>query len=75
VDERESFLPFAEFPWFREAPIAAVVRVEFTPPDHLHWPLLDVDLSVESLRNPERFPLVSRVRPKPARRRRTTRRS
>jgi hypothetical protein len=29
--------------------------------DHLYWPDLDVDLAVESIRNPERFPLVSRV--------------
>jgi hypothetical protein len=29
--------------------------------DHLYWPTLDVDLSVESLRHPERYPLVSRA--------------
>jgi hypothetical protein len=29
--------------------------------NHLYWPLLDVDLSVESVRNPEAFPLVSGV--------------
>jgi hypothetical protein len=29
-------------------------------PHHLRWPDLDVDLAVESIRNPEKFPLVSR---------------
>jgi hypothetical protein len=29
--------------------------------DHLHWPLLDIDLSVESIRTPAAFPLVARV--------------
>lgn len=27
----------------------------------LHWPELDVDLAVESVRYPQRFPLVSQV--------------
>jgi len=56
------FLPFDKFPWFREAPIAKLVRVELPSPDHLYWPGLDVDLAVESIEHPERFPLVSRVR-------------
>jgi hypothetical protein len=60
VGERELLVSFDAFPWFRDAPIAEIVRVEFTPPDHLHWPDLDVDLSVESIEHPERFPLVSR---------------
>jgi hypothetical protein len=30
---------------------------------HLYWPDLDVDLAVESLDHPERFPLVSRKAP------------
>jgi hypothetical protein len=32
-------------------------------PEHLYWPDLDVDVAVESIEHPERFPLVSRVRP------------
>jgi hypothetical protein len=28
-------------------------------PEHLYWPDLDIDLSVESIEHPERFPLVS----------------
>ncbi len=59
VDGRELFLPFAEFPWFRRAAIEDVRRVERLSADHLHWPTLDIDLSVESIRHPERFPLVS----------------
>jgi hypothetical protein len=29
-------------------------------PDHLYWPDLDIDLSLESIRHPENFPLISR---------------
>lgn len=61
VDERELFLPFASFPWFREATIAAITRVEEPHSGHLHWPELDVDLAIESIEDPKRFPLVSRV--------------
>jgi hypothetical protein len=57
VTDREFFLPFAEFPWFREATIAQIARVELLHGTHLHWPELDVDLDVESLAHRERFPL------------------
>jgi len=62
LGDRELFLPFDKFPWFREAPIAKLVRVELPSPDHLYWPGLDVDLAVESIEHPERFPLVSKAR-------------
>jgi hypothetical protein len=62
LDGRELFLPFDEFPWFRSAPVEAILRVERPQPDHLYWPDLDVDLSVDSIEHPERFPLKSRQR-------------
>ena len=62
IADKEHFLPFADFPWFREARIRELVNVELQSPNHLYWPDLDVDLSVESIDHPERFPLVSRVR-------------
>jgi hypothetical protein len=51
---------FEKFPWFRDASIAQLTRVELPSPHHLRWPDLDVDLAVESIRSPEKFPLVSR---------------
>ena len=57
----ELFLPFDSFPWFREAPIGKLAHVELPSAHHLYWPELDVDLAVESIRNPEQFPLVSRI--------------
>ena len=61
VDGRELFLPFAEFPWFMRAPVEAILRVEHPAPGHLRWPALDLDLALESIESPERFPLKSRV--------------
>ena len=60
---RELFLPFGKFPWFKDAPVAQLLNVELPHPTHLYWPDLDVDLSLESIEFPERFPLVSRARP------------
>jgi len=54
---RELFLPYREFPWFREATIAAVLNVEEPAPGHFYWPDLDVDLDIQAIEHPERFPL------------------
>jgi hypothetical protein len=61
LEREELFLPFEQFPWFRNAPIGKVLHVEQPSTHHLYWPDLDIDLAVESIRHPERFPLVSRV--------------
>ena len=59
LDGRELFLPFATFPWFRDATIEALTAVERPSAHHLYWPRLDVDLAVESIEHPDRYPLVS----------------
>lgn len=60
LEHEELFMPFEFFPWFRDAPIGKVLHVEQPSSHHLYWPELDIDLSVESIRHPESFPLVSR---------------
>jgi hypothetical protein len=61
LGREELFLPFEQFPWFRDAPIGKVLHVEQPSAQHLYWPELDIDLAVDSIRHPEQFPLVSRV--------------
>jgi hypothetical protein len=61
IRDRELFVAFKHFPWFREAPVGEILDVELQGPGHLYWPKLDVDLSVESIETPEAFPLVSRA--------------
>lgn len=61
LGREELFLPFEQFPWFRDAPIGKVLHVEQPAAQHLYWPELDIDLALESIRHPERFPLVSSV--------------
>jgi len=59
VGDSEYFLSYEDFPWFREAKVADILNVELVHDTHLYWPVLDVDLCVESLERPERYPLVS----------------
>ena len=63
MQNREVFLPFESFPWFRDAPIGKLLNVQLPHPHHLYWPDLDVDLAVESIEHPERYPLISKVWP------------
>ena len=54
-------VPYAQFPWFKKATVEQILSVERPTENHLYWPQLDIDLSVESLRRPEAFPLTSNV--------------
>jgi hypothetical protein len=64
IDDQELFLPFEDFPWFQHASILEIADVRRPSSHHLHWPTLDVDLAVESLRSPDRYPMLSRVPPR-----------
>ena len=63
VGERELFVPFKNFPWFQDASVRAITNVQLPSPHHLYWPDLDVDLAVESIEHPEKYPLVSQAQP------------
>ena len=60
IDDKESFLSFENFPWFKNATISAIHNVELLNARHLYWPDLDIDLAIESIEHPERFPLVAK---------------
>jgi hypothetical protein len=60
-EEDELFVSLSEFPWFRKASIEQLFHVERPLPYHLIWPELDVDLHVDSIRHPEKFPLISQT--------------
>jgi hypothetical protein len=59
LEGEELFVAFSDFPWFADAPIRQLTNVELPQSRHLYWPELDVDLDVESIRNPAAFPLVA----------------
>ena len=63
VGDREMFVPFKNFPWFQDASVRQIANVQLPSPHHLYWPDLDIDLAVESIEHPEKYPLVSQAQP------------
>jgi hypothetical protein len=59
LGSEELFLAYENFPWFKKATIEELLSVERPSDNHLYWPQLDVDLSVESIKDPAAFPLIS----------------
>ena len=58
----EYFLSYRKYPWFKNATKKAVKNVRLLNEDHLQWPDLDVDLEVQSLEKPEKYPLKFRAK-------------
>ncbi len=58
--DKELFLPYNDFPWFKDRTVAEILQVEEPTPGHFYWPHLDVDLTLEIIENPQRFPLKSK---------------
>ena len=58
----EFFLSFDDFPWFKDVSVGKILNVQEPASGHFYWPDLDVDLSLEIIRNPQRFPLKAKAR-------------
>jgi len=55
--DKELFLPYEDFPWFKDQPVKAILNVQEPSIGHFFWPDIDVDLTEEMIEHPERFPL------------------
>ncbi|MBT9437811.1 MAG: DUF2442 domain-containing protein [Desulfobacterales bacterium] len=60
--EKELFMSYEDFPWFKNVTVGKILNVEEPTPGHFYWPDLDVDLDTESIEHPKRFPLKSKYR-------------
>jgi hypothetical protein len=60
ADDEELFMPYAEFPWFKNATIVEVTNVKEPQKGHFYWPDLDVDLTIDIIEHPERYPLKAK---------------
>ena len=58
VDGNDYFLSYNRVPWMKDAPISSVHNVQRGGQSAITWPDLDVDLEIESLKHPERYPLI-----------------
>lgn len=58
VDDREYFIPFDDYPVFREAKVNQIYTLQRLGPDQFYWPELDIDIELPALEHPEQFPLI-----------------
>ncbi|MDR0547104.1 MAG: DUF2442 domain-containing protein [Dysgonamonadaceae bacterium] len=54
------FLPYNSNPWFENAKVADVFNVEMLGKNGIRWDALDVDLEIDSLMYPEKYPLIAK---------------
>ncbi|NKB22919.1 MAG: DUF2442 domain-containing protein [Kiritimatiellae bacterium] len=57
VDGTEHYLPFDDFPWFANATVRQICHIERYRPHHFHWPDIDVDLTLDMIDHPDKYPL------------------
>jgi purine nucleoside phosphorylase len=58
VAQKEYFLPYNDFPWFKDATVAEITEVKLLHGHHLYWPSIDVDLELDCIENVEKYPLI-----------------
>jgi hypothetical protein len=61
VNGREYFLNYQDYPYFRDQTLKTIQDVQLLHGYHLYWPELDVDLEIDNLENPEKYPLKSKI--------------
>lgn len=57
------FISYNRIPWLRDARISDVLNIQISGRSAIAWPALDVDLEIESLKHPERYPLLMKRSP------------
>ena len=58
VEGREYFVPFSEYPGFKDSSVNQILKVKYLPPSQLHWVEIDMDIELQALAQPESFPLI-----------------
>ena len=60
IADGDFFLPYSRVPWFKNASVSDVLDVEMNGKRSIRWNKLDVDLEIESLLHPDKYPLVAK---------------
>ena len=63
VGGKDYYVSFDRLPWFRQAKLSDIINVSMIGNEGIRWEALDVDLEIESLKYPERYPLVMKRTP------------
>jgi hypothetical protein len=58
VEGRDYFAAFKNFPYLADLTGAQVFRVEYCGNGHIRWEDADIDLNIEILSSPEKYPMV-----------------
>ena len=61
VKEKEYFLNYGDYPYFKNQTLKSIQHVQLLHGYHLYWPELDVDLEIDNLENPGKYPLRSQA--------------
>ena len=58
TEDKEYFISFNDYPAFKKTAVDQIFNLKFLSPNQLHWPDIDVDIELDALEKPERFPLL-----------------
>jgi len=61
ADDREYFLSVKDFPWFLDKTVKEISNVKALNDTHLYWEDLDIDLSLDMIENPQKYPLKYKI--------------
>jgi len=59
VKGKEYLLSYDDYPYFKDQTLRSIQNVQLLHGYHLYWPELDVDLEIDNLEHPEKYPLRS----------------
>ena len=63
VQGNDYFISYNRMPWLKDARISDVLNVRMSGRSAIEWTSLDIDLEIESLKHPERYPLIMKRSP------------
>jgi hypothetical protein len=58
VEDKEYFIPFLDYPGFKDSSVNQLLKIRFSAPSQLHWEEIDMDIELQALSQPESFPLI-----------------
>ncbi|WP_225616403.1 DUF2442 domain-containing protein [Methylomonas albis] len=59
--ENTLYMAYDDFPWFKNQSLQIIYQVEEPSPDHFYWPEIDVDLTIEMIKHPDRHLLQAKI--------------
>ena len=58
VKGNDYFISYNRMPWIKNASITDALNVQMSGRNAIEWPTLNIDLEIDSLKHPKRYPLI-----------------